>query len=94
MNIVLLPQHTQNIITLTDSILLNHLHQVLKAQIGDSIKVGVVQGNLGTAVIDNLTDTSVTLNHIDCPTPPPTKLPLTVVLALPRPRYYVALFLT
>jgi RsmE family RNA methyltransferase len=86
MNIVLLPQHTQNIITLTDSILLNHLHQVLKAQVGYSIKVGVVQGNLGTAVIDSLTDTSVTLNHIDCPTPPPTKLPLTVVLALPRPK--------
>lgn len=86
MNIILLPPTTQNSITLTDPLLLKHLHETLKPQIGDTLKVGIKNGNLGTAVVENLTENQLILNHINCQTPPPPKLDLTVILALPRPK--------
>ncbi|MFW2176797.1 MULTISPECIES: 16S rRNA (uracil(1498)-N(3))-methyltransferase [unclassified Moraxella] len=91
MNILLLPPNPQTsttptTITLTDPTLIKHLHETLKLQIGDSIKVGITNGNLGTAIVQDLNQTSVTLCQIHCPTPFPAKLPLTVILALPRPK--------
>lgn len=86
MNIILLPADTQNPITLTDPNLLKHCHETLKPQLGETLKVGIMGGNLGTATVEHLTEHAITLNPIDCLTPPPNKLPLTVILAIPRPK--------
>ncbi|MET0379845.1 MAG: 16S rRNA (uracil(1498)-N(3))-methyltransferase [Spongiibacteraceae bacterium] len=62
-----------------------HIASVLDAQIGDSLRVGELHGNVGSGIIVQRNDThielSVTLNQS-----PPAKLPLTVLLALPRPK--------
>lgn len=86
MNLILLPSNTQNCITLTDPNLLKHCHETLKPQLGDTLKVGIKNGKIGTAMVEHLTANSLTLTHIDCSTPPPPKLPLTVILAIPRPK--------
>lgn len=62
-----------------------HIKTVLKAQVGDTLKVGVVGGCLGEAVIAKMDD-CVWLEGLRLDTPPPKKLPLTVVLAIPRPK--------
>lgn len=86
MNIILLPPDTHETITLSHPLLLKHLHETLKTQIGDSLKVGIQNGNLGTAVIDQLDQNLVTLSQIVCEIPPPQKLNLTLILAIPRPK--------
>lgn len=77
---------TNPTLTLTDPIKLAHLHQVLKAQVGDVLKVGELGGNLGTARLTVLEKTYAQLDELSLTTPPPPKLGLTVVLALPRPK--------
>lgn len=62
-----------------------HAHEVLKAQRGDRLRVGVVGGPLGSAeVVASGADAlglRVTLGDA-----PPAKLPVTLMLALPRPK--------
>ena len=65
---------------------MTHVHNVLNAQVGDSLKIGMLGGNLGTAVIDAITESSVQLGKVSLDTLPPAKLAVTVVLALPRPK--------
>jgi 16S rRNA (uracil1498-N3)-methyltransferase len=63
---------------------LEHVTSVHRAKVGDSLTVGVENGELGRGVITRLEDAlelDVTLDQ-----PPPEKLPLTLVLALPRPK--------
>ncbi|MDO4427285.1 MAG: 16S rRNA (uracil(1498)-N(3))-methyltransferase [Moraxella sp.] len=78
--------HHSPTVTITDPIQLNHLHQILKAQVGDFLKVGELGGNLGTARLVALEKTYARLDELSLNTPPPPKLGLTVVLALPRPK--------
>ncbi len=62
-----------------------HALQVLKAQGGSLLRVGLLGGLLGQGEVISLTDRDLELRiHLD--TPPPPKLPLTLVLALPRPK--------
>lgn len=90
MNIILLPQdllqNNQTNFTITDPLVIKHCHETLKPQIGDTIKVGIRNGNLGTAIVENFTQNLISLSQINCQTPPPKKLPLTVILAIPRPK--------
>lgn len=86
MNIILLPPDTQNLAILTDPLLLKHCQETLKPQIGDRLKVGIKNGNLGTAIVENITENSLTLSQISCDISPPKKLNLTVILAIPRPK--------
>jgi RsmE family RNA methyltransferase len=64
---------------------LEHLLSVHRASAGDRLRVGEVGGLMGEAQILELDDKAaileVTLNQ-----PPPDKLPLALVLALPRPK--------
>ncbi len=62
-----------------------HIKNVLKAVTGDRVACGILNANMGTAVIlhidDKKVDLTVTLNQA-----PPAILPVTLVLALPRPK--------
>jgi len=66
---------------------LEHLKTVLKAGTGHRIPVGRVDGLIGHGEVLSLTDTEaelqVTLNQ-----QPPPALPLTLVLAMPRPKMF------
>lgn len=91
MNLLLLPEQTD--ITrpiLIDNIRqINHLHQVLKVKVGDKIKIGITQGQRYLAKIVELNQNSAQLEVIlesDFLASPPQKLPVTLVLALPRPK--------
>lgn len=65
--------------------------QVHGSQLGDQVRVGELNGLMGSACITELNDQAVTL-AIELVQPPPAKLPLTVVLALPRPKMIRRIF--
>ena len=97
MNVILLPKadfavhtsadgkshHTANITELNQ---LAHIKNVLKRGINNSIKIGQLGGNLGVARIAHMTDTTITLDKVTLTQPPPPKLGVSVILALPRPK--------
>lgn len=63
---------------------LDHVTAVHRAAVGDSLVVGVANGRIGHGTVtrlDEALEMRVTLDH-----DPPSPLPLTVVLALPRPK--------
>ena len=64
---------------------LRHMLDVHGAGIGDSLRVGVVNGPIGIAMLTDLTDTEASL-EITWQEDPPAPLPLTLILALPRPK--------
>lgn len=61
------------------------IQSVHQSSVGDSVRVGVLNGLMGTATITTLSDSLVEL-EVSLDTPPPPKLPLTLLLALPRPK--------
>lgn len=65
---------------------IDHVIEVLDAKVGDTLKIGQLQGNLGHGVISGISSTTITLSEISLDIAPPAKLGLTVVLALPRPK--------
>lgn len=62
-----------------------HVREILGATIGSTIRVGVVDGLLGTAEILRMDADGIELQATLTENPPP-KLPLTLILALPRPK--------
>lgn len=62
-----------------------HIQNVLRARPGDRVACGICNANMGTALIlhidDKKVDLAVSLNQT-----PPAPLPVTLVLALPRPK--------
>ncbi len=66
---------------------LDHLTTVLKANTGDRIPVGRVNGAMGYGDVLRLTDREAELQvTLDQQAPPP--LPLTLILAMPRPKMF------
>ncbi len=65
---------------------LNHVLEVHRAVVGDELTVGVLNGRIGTgkviALSKSVLEMDVKLHRL-----PPPKLPLTVILALPRPKF-------
>lgn len=59
-----------------------HVRTVLKAQSGDRLRIGAINGFLGHGLLVN--DDSVEIE--DLSTPPPEKIDLDIILALPRPK--------
>lgn len=88
MNCILLPssQIAQSSATITNALQIAHINTVLNAQIGDSIKIGEIGGNLGSAIIQDILPNAISLTALTLTEAPPAKLDLTVVLALPRPK--------
>ena len=86
MNIILL--HPQDFST-TDTCVLRdqratHIRTVLKSAVGDTLRVGLVNGLLGSGTVTAIAPDSITL-AVCLTDSPPHPLPLTLCLALPRP---------
>jgi RsmE family RNA methyltransferase len=64
---------------------LEHVARVHRAQAGDTLAVGLLDGNLGRGRVLSLDAGALEL-EVTLDQPPPPKLPLTLVLALPRPK--------
>ena len=64
---------------------LQHLREVHRAECGDSLRVGRLGGMMGRGELLSLNAAQAEL-QISLDTPPPAKLPLTLLLAVPRPK--------
>jgi 16S rRNA (uracil1498-N3)-methyltransferase len=64
---------------------LHHLQNIHAACVGDTLTVGLVNGKIGKGTIISLDNNACVLNVILNCTPPPA-LPVTLLLALPRPK--------
>ncbi|PTU72930.1 16S rRNA (uracil(1498)-N(3))-methyltransferase [Pseudomonas mangrovi] len=64
---------------------LTHLHEVHRAAVGDQLRVGRLDGLMGRAILLRLEAGEAELT-IELDQPPPAKLPLTLLLAVPRPK--------
>ena len=64
---------------------LSHVTDIHQAGIGDTLRVGRVNGLMGTGVIQALDAQQLVLD-VTLTETPPTPLPLTVLLSLPRPK--------
>ncbi|MCW8945513.1 MAG: 16S rRNA (uracil(1498)-N(3))-methyltransferase [Sedimenticola sp.] len=64
---------------------LRHMLDVHRSKVGDQMRVGLLNGLMGTAEILSLSESEATL-HLTLTEQPPVILPVTLVLALPRPK--------
>ncbi|MBD9657041.1 16S rRNA (uracil(1498)-N(3))-methyltransferase [Pseudomonas sp. PDM12] len=62
-----------------------HLNEVHRAENGDTLRVGRLGGKMGRGQLLQLDATSAEL-QVAFDQPPPAKLPITLLLALPRPK--------
>jgi len=61
-----------------------HLRKILRIDVGDFVRVGRLNGAIGRGRVDELDSESVVLS-VELSDGPPPALPITLVLALPRP---------
>ncbi|MEH6388754.1 16S rRNA (uracil(1498)-N(3))-methyltransferase [Pseudomonas profundi] len=66
---------------------LRHMLEIQQLSTGDTLRVGRIGGMMGQAQILSLSDNQAELN-ITLDAPPPPKLPLTLLLAMPRPKMF------
>ncbi len=64
---------------------LQHIQKVHAASVGDSLTVGLINGNTGKGIIISL-DGEACVFNVTLDTAPPPALPVTLLLALPRPK--------
>ena len=64
---------------------LQHLREVHGKDVGDTVRVGEINGLMGSASIVQI-NAEAALLELTLDQPPPAKLPLTLLLALPRPK--------
>lgn len=64
---------------------LRHIHETLKLKKGDTFVVGKLNGKIGSACITHL-DSAAIEAEIEWQNDPPPAIPLTLVIALPRPK--------
>jgi 16S rRNA (uracil1498-N3)-methyltransferase len=64
---------------------LAHVREVHRAAVGDELAVGRLGGLMGRGCVTRLDEARLDMDVV-LDTPPPPKLPLTVLLALPRPK--------
>ncbi|NNG76099.1 16S rRNA (uracil(1498)-N(3))-methyltransferase [Acinetobacter sp. ANC 4277] len=87
MNIVLLdPRQTESEIwSITSKRQLEHLKQHINVQVGDTLKVGIREGKRYLTEVVEVTEQAVKLKPIQIE-PVPEKLPVTLIVAMPRPK--------
>lgn len=66
---------------------LTHIREVHRAEPGDRLKVGLINGAMGSGRLQSISEHEAVL-QIELDTPPPPPLPLTLILALPRPKMF------
>lgn len=64
---------------------LEHMLKVQRVKAGQQLRAGLLNGLMGHATVQQLSSTQALL-ELQLDQPPPAKLPLTLVLALPRPK--------
>lgn len=64
-----------------------HIRDVLQSGIGDSLRVGLLNDRIGMGTITRLSDTRVEL-EVALTEAPPAPLPVTLLLAMPRPKCF------
>lgn len=67
------------------------IRNIHRSSIGDSVRVGKLGGLMGEALIEQIDEQQVELS-VKLDQPPPAKLPLTIILALPRPKMLKRIF--
>ena len=72
---------------------LKHMQEVHRVEVGDSLRVGRIDGLLGSAQVLRLEPHEARLS-VQLDRPAPAKLPLTLILALPRPKMLRRIFQT
>nr|WP_218173502.1 16S rRNA (uracil(1498)-N(3))-methyltransferase [Pseudomonas gingeri] len=72
---------------------LTHMQEVHRVALGDNLRVGRIGGLMGNAEVVRL-DASEAELRVSLDQPPPAKLPLTLILALPRPKMLRRVFQT
>ncbi|WP_415902936.1 16S rRNA (uracil(1498)-N(3))-methyltransferase [Neptuniibacter sp. QD29_5] len=87
MNLILI--NTNDFVTSDTAVLtdhrFDHIRSVHKPEIGALLNVGLLNGAIGKGEVLELNDRSVTLG-VSLEKEPPAALPLTLILALPRPK--------
>ncbi|MCP8898646.1 16S rRNA (uracil(1498)-N(3))-methyltransferase [Gilvimarinus xylanilyticus] len=87
MNLILLfPQDFSNSsqVLLADPRRVEHITRIHKAVAGDSLKVGLANGDVGRGVITQISAGQVSM-RVELDTPPPEASNIRVILGLPRP---------
>src|SRR5690554_4720853 len=87
MNLLLLNNDdfiAENRVRITDC-RLQHLNTVNKASAGQTLRAGLLGGLQGNALVLSINEDAAEL-QVDFHSPPPAKLPITLLLALPRPK--------
>jgi 16S rRNA (uracil1498-N3)-methyltransferase len=64
-----------------------HIRDVHRATVGDELRVGMLNGRIGRGAVSAMNADSVSL-EVTLDEDPPAKLPLTLVVALPRPKVF------
>ncbi|OLS61151.1 16S rRNA (uracil(1498)-N(3))-methyltransferase [Pseudomonas putida] len=70
-----------------------HMQEIHRVAVGDSLRVGRIGGRMGQARVERLEGHEAELS-LSFDQAPPAKLPLTLVLALPRPKMLRRVFQT
>lgn len=73
---------------------LQHLLGVHKVTTGQQLRVGLLNGRMGSGIVTAVSDQQVTLSDLTLNQMPPSALPLTLLLALPRPKMLRRVFQT
>jgi len=86
MNLILLEPHeiSEGAVTLNGR-RFEHIRKVHRAACGSELRVGVINGKLGTGRIEDIGSESLTMS-ISMESDPPPPLPVRLILALPRPK--------
>lgn len=79
---------------LQDSRRCQHILGVHQAEAGSSIRLGVINGLMGTGRLARLSADDIIIDDIVLDQPPPAALPLQLILALPRPKMLKRIFQT
>ena len=88
MNLVLFSEAdfiSENVIAIRDARRLEHITHIHQIKLGDTLKVGLINGKIGTGEVVLFNQTEIHL-EITLTQAPPKPLPVTLVLALPRPK--------
>lgn len=89
MNIIVFKEServNENLFKITEKEKIDHIDKLLKAEKGDKIEAGVENGKLGKAEIKEKTESYMELRFIE-EKDPPEKLPITLICAVPRPKF-------